>query len=79
MAEVGASVASQQRGEIDARSAVAGAVGVAGVVGGAKTRAAAGVMAAVSRALDCTEDGAAATSCRETGERTRKREHAPCV
>jgi hypothetical protein len=43
-------------GPIDAKSAAAGMVGVAGAVGGTKTKAAAGVVAAVTRAIDARND-----------------------
>lgn len=66
MAEVGASLASQP-GPPDARSVAAGAAGVAGMLGGAKTKAAAGVIGSVSRALDSKKDDAA-VSDHEAGE-----------
>ena len=66
MAEVGASLASQQ-GPPDARSVAAGAAGVAGILGGSKTKAAAGVLVSVSRALDSKEDNAT-VSDHEAGE-----------
>ena len=58
VAQVGANLASKS--EVDARSAAAGAVTVAGVLGGPKTKAAAAVATAVSRVVGVRDPDAAA-------------------